>query len=262
MSAEVVLAPEDKRSLVFSVLSDLYRQEKNVDQLRLEFARQEYVRLPRLLSDDAFALVKAEVDRLEQFARRRNFVMSPYQTPRIMKPLSGKVIMCESPLLCALYVHHEIRNLVEDVVGTQVYTCLNKTEWMVANYLDQKGDTQGSHLDVPAFALILFLYSPSADKGGLLEFVRYWRELSDARGIQPKSEVDPVLLEHLRAAGLVQIKHHEPGDAYLLRADHCLHRVTPLTTDGARRVVLNMAFDASLYPDQDDTAPTLYDQID
>lgn len=261
MSAEVVLAPDDKRSLVFSVLSETYRKKDTVNELRLEFERREYVRFHNLFSDDAFALVKAEVDRLERFAKRRNFVMAPYQTPRIMKPLSGRVIMRESPLLGTLYVHHEIRSLVEAIVGAQVHTCLDETEWMVTNYLDQEGDTQGFHLDVPAYALILFLDSPSGNKGGLLEYVRYWPEISDAIGIEPKSRIDPLVVEHLRAAGLVQAKHHEPGDAYLLRADRCLHRVAPLT-ENARRVVLNMAFEATLDPVRDATAPTLYDQQD
>ena len=260
MSAEVVIAPDGKRSMVFSLLSARYRQECIVDELRREFAQQDYVWLPQLFSDEVFALVKAEVDRLEQFANRRNFVMSPYQTPRVMKPLSGKVIMRESTLLGTLYVHHQVRHLIDSIAGTQVYTCLDPTEWMVANFLDQRGDTQGFHLDAPAYALILCLDAPPANQGGLLEYVRYWREICAARDVDPKSEVAPDLIEHLRAAGLVQVRHHAPGDGYLIRADRCLHRVTPLTEASTRRAVLNMAFDVTLDPDRDDTALTLYDQ--
>ncbi|WP_419248625.1 HalD/BesD family halogenase [Streptomyces melanogenes] len=37
-------------------------------------------------------------------------------------------------------------------------------------------------------------------------------------------------------------RHHQAGDAYLLRADTTAHRVSPLTRPGVRRTVLNVAY--------------------
>ena len=261
MSVDLVEIAKSKRCLVSALLAESYRKEWILAELRREFAKKDYVRLPGLLSQPAFHLIQAEVDRLESFAKKKDFVMPESKTPRIMKPLGGQVILRESDVLPSLYCHHEIRNLVSGIVGSPIYTCLHEIEYMVVNYQVSAGDTQGFHLDDPAYALIICTDSPNHDQGGLLEYIRDWPDICEATNVSVQGGVDLALVERCRKSGLVQVKHHAPGDAYLLRADKCLHRVTPLSSHGVRRAVINMAFEATPVTLYGESANVLYAEL-
>ena len=128
---------------------------------------------------------------------------------------------------------------------------------MVANFLLSPGATHGWHLDDPAYAFILVLESSPAEDGGSIEFIQNWQEFCKDSGSLSKEKVAP-LVERAREANLVQVRHHLSGDAYLLRADRCLHQVTALRREGARRFALNLAFEATPHPIYGNTANRLY----
>jgi len=52
---------------------------------------------------------------------------------------------------------------------------------------------------------------------------------------------------------------HQPGDPYVLRAERCLHRVTPLQLLNIRRVVLNLTYEVAPDPVYGQSAIKLYD---
>lgn len=270
MTAEMIQKAFTKRPLTLNLLSGRYQEAAVLAGLRRDFARDDYVKLPALLNGEAMAQLKVEAALLERFARNKDFVMDVpgYETPRIMTTLGGQTMMRELPklglenvpLLGRLYTHYEVWNLLQEIIGASIYPCLHPNEFIVINYLLARGNTHGWHLDDPAYALVIFLNAPLArEDGGLIEYIRNWRAMRDDSGISPKEKIENIV-EHCRAVGLVKSNHHAPGDAYLLRADQCLHQVSPLLAEGARRVVLNLGFEATPNPTYGPSATLLYSE--
>jgi len=223
-------------------LPEAYRQQLALDNLRLSLAVNRYVKLPGLFSGDPLTALRTELHAVERLAKARDFVMPGYQTPRFMTTVGGQVIKRESAMLRALYGHPDLRELIIRVVGKSVYDCLDVNEWMIATILNAPGNTHGWHLDDPPLAMVIFLDSPDAADGGLVEFIRDWPRLCNEIGADPQGDVNAIV-KQCRAAGLIEQKHHSAGDAYLFRADECLHRVTPLRRGGVRRAILNLTFE-------------------
>jgi hypothetical protein len=244
MSAEISRAPQVARPASPSYLPEKFLRDSTYTKLRMAFARHHYVALPGLFSaPSAFAQLSAEVSRLEQFANKKNFVMPGYNTPRIMATVGGRVIKRESQFLKDLYAAGDLAGLVSQIAGRRVYPCLDENEWMVINWLEGPGKTHGWHLDDPPYALVIFVEAPAPDQGGEAEFITDWRRLCRRLGEDPEGDVGSAV-EGCRELGLVNSKTHRAGDAYLLRADRCLHRVAPITSEGVRRLILNLAFEA------------------
>ena len=246
-----------KQGLIMQLLSEHYHEERVWTELQQEFAANDYVKLPRLIASQAFTHIRTELEYLRQFAAKRSFIMEEYDTPREMHTLGGLKILKEAPTVWSLYCHHELRNLIQNIAGANVYSCLHPNEFMVANYLLCAGATHGWHLDDPAYALILILEASSAEDGGSLEFIQNWEELCKDSCSFSKEKAEPIVAR-AREANRVQLRHHIAGDAYFLRADRCLHQVTALHRDGAYRMALNLAFEAVPNPTYGNTANKLY----
>lgn len=225
--------------------------------LREQFLRCGYVKLPSFLTPVALEFLKAELERLETSASRRAFEMPGYNTPRSLSVLGGTTIKAQSPLLFGLYHHSALRTCVERVAGRTVYPCQHPEEFMVANLLHRSGDTHGWHLDDPAFALVLFIDAPPEGQGGELEMIANWTDLCRRKGRRPDEDIAD-LIAWAADNNLVERSHHAPGDAYLLRADINLHRVRPITGADTRRCVLNLAFQANVTAKYSQTANLLY----
>jgi hypothetical protein len=226
-----------------ALLGAAYEGGASLRGLQGEFRRHDYVALPGLLHPDALAALGAELRRIDGAATAHDFSVEGYATPRRLSTLGGERIRCLSPMLTALYTDAALRRLMDGVVGGRAHDCPNPSEFMVANIEAGAGATHGWHLDDLAYALVVSLEAPAAPAaGGLVEFIRDWRAVCERLGAPPEVDVGPTV-DACRLLGLVRTAYHAAGDAYLLRADCCLHRVTELTTKGARRVVLVLAFD-------------------
>lgn len=225
--------------------------------MREQFARTGYVKLPKFLSSRASALFKSEMEEMEQMAIRRKFNMPGYQTPRSLSVLGGNLIKSQSPLLYSLYHHYALRSCIESIVGRPIYTCTHPEEFMVANFLHNSGDTHGWHLDDPAYALIIFAEVPEEGCGGEVEFIANWKDLCRRKGRKPDDNILD-LIDWAGENGLIDRHSHRAGDAYLLRADLNLHRVTPLKGPGERRAAINLAYQASPETIYGSTADLLY----
>lgn len=225
--------------------------------MREQFARIGYVRFPGFLSAKALDLFKEEMEEIEQIAIRRNFEMPGYATPRSLSVLGGNLIRSQSPMLYSIYHHHVLRSCIENIVARPIYTCTHPEEFMVANFLHNSGDTHGWHLDDPSYALIIFAEVPGEGGGGEVEFIANWKDLCRRKGREPDKDVLD-LINWADENGLVDRHSHNAGDAYLLRADLNLHRVTPLKYQGARRAVVNLAYQSSPETVYGVTADLLY----
>jgi len=225
--------------------------------MRDEFLRCGYVKLPGFLTPAALRFLKAELRRIEIGAARRTFEMPGYCTPRTLSVLGGRAIKTQSPVLFRLYHHSALRSSVQRIAGRSIYSCQHPEEFMVANFLQRSGDTHGWHLDDPAFALVLFIDAPAEGQGGEVELIPNWTDLCRRKGRRPDADISD-LITWSGDNGLVETRHHDAGDAYLLRADINLHRVRPINGDGARRCVINLAFQASPLANYANTADLLY----
>lgn len=235
-----------------------YFDSKIINLLRISFGRNGYVKLPELITPLTFNLLKNEVRKLSKIAKKRNFVMPGYESPRVMTTLGGKQIKENSKLLKSFYDNRELRNILSGIVGSQLFDSHDEKEWCVSNWLNGEGQTHGHHLDDPPIALIVIIKAPPLELGGELEVVTDWHEVARIFGNDPENNVLP-LVDKLKAFNFVQVKTHITGDAYLLRADQCLHAVAPLRGRETKRSILNMAFE--LEPNifrKSKTADTLY----
>lgn len=229
--------------------------------MREQFYRSGYIKIPSFLSDDALAIFREEVEQLELIASRKKFKMPGYDTPRRLSVVGGNMIKLYAPILYSLYHHYALRSCVEQVTGHRIYNCTHPEEYMVANFLHNSGDTHGWHLDDPEYALIIFAESPQDDGGGEVEFISNWLDICRRKQCQPDSNIQD-LITWAEENGMVDRHTHNSGDAYLLRADMNLHRVAPLKHSSERRSVVNMAFQKTSQSDYGLTANLLYGSPD
>ena len=169
--------------VTLDLLEASYREPLRLAELRQQFLQEDYVPLPDLLTPQAQALIAAEVDRLQEMAKDRDFRMAGYDTPRLMATLGGRQIYRESSTLASLYAHYELRTLVATIVGGALYPCRHPEEFMVLNYLAKSGSTHGWHLDDPAYALVIVLEAPPRGEGGLVEIIPNWTSLCRELGV-------------------------------------------------------------------------------
>lgn len=249
--------PAAGRSAAEELLSAPFREASYLQELRGEFAHRGYVKLTGLFEQAVSAAIAAEAQRLEPTARPRRFLMDGYATPRVLSTLGGARIAQQSTLLASLYDHAGLRSTLEQIIGSAVYSCQHREEFMVLNYLRGVGTTHGWHLDDPAYALVQVIEAPPPEQGGILEFIPDWRRHCQAAAALPEVEVERTIARGGLAA-LIEQRILKSGDIYLMRADSCLHRVSELTAPAARRVVLNLAFEQTPCPRYGHTATLLY----
>lgn len=239
------------------LLRGAYRTEGTLCELGAEFRRGDYVKLPQLLRPEVMAVARAALQRVEHAAVARAFQMEGYDTPRRLSTIGGERLGRLAPSLVALYRHRELRDMVAAVTGGPVFDGPNPNEAVVVNLELSVGATHGWHLDDVPYALVVHAEAPPPGGGGELEFIPDWRTVCQGLGALPEVAVEPTVAE-CRRRGLVRTEGHAGGDAYLLRADTSLHRVTELTAAGARRVVLVFAFETSPTVDRVAAAPNVY----
>lgn len=256
-SALAVDAQAAARALIAGPVTDTYAGERPLEELSARFAEHGYVRLRGLLAEEPLEILRRQISALEAHARARDFVMSGPDTPRVMSVLGATQLLAGSPAAAILYVHFELVRVIGRLAGTEVYGCTHPEELMVCNLLLSEGSTHGWHLDDPAYALVVMLEAPVRDGGGELEYIPDWADLRRRLGLGPDDPVDAAVAT-ARAEGLVRTADHRAGDAYLLRADRCLHRVTPLCSPRTRRVALNFAYEATATASYGDSATLLY----
>jgi len=235
-----------------------YLQADAIENLHLSFLSDGYVRMPKLFTDYSLTVMRREIAALEPMKKRRKLIMPGYNTPRDMHTIGGSAIWEHSPLLVTMYEDLQFRGLLAAISGREIRSCSRKNEFMVVNFLENFGGTHGWHLDDPPFTLVVILEAPPAVAGGSLEFINSWRKVGSEMEMSEFSDTAPQL-HALRTRGQIREAHHTAGDAYLLKADECLHRVTPLRSAAQRRVSLSFIFEDTSIPYYGETANLLYD---
>lgn len=243
------------------ILNDQYRELWKIRELRRQFAKEQYAYLPQLFTPTAFSILKEELDRLEQFTVQRNYRSIGPDTPRYMSTLGGAKVFDQSPILAALYVHYEFRTLLSEIVDGPVYHNPDEREVVGLNYLLDVGNTHGWHLDDDAFAVIIMGHVPSQGNGGTVEVIPDWNLQAQKLGYQENEPLEDYV-NKCRSLNLVREYYHTSGDAYLLRGDEALHRVTPLKTAHEKRAIIGFGYAHTPNPVYTDRVTGLYDEVE
>jgi hypothetical protein len=252
------MANSDVYTLMFNLINDSYDNKDHLKDINLAFIENDFVVLPSFLKQDAFNILGKEISKLKGISKERKFVMPGYKTPRFLSTLGGTAILENSRFLNILYSHHELISLLSQIVGEQLYLCKHENEFMVFNYLNAKKSTHGWHLDDPTYAIIICFESPESEEDSRVEIIKKWTDYCRTNGRSPEDEVVD-LVERARRENLVKtLPVLRPNDAYVLRTDRTLHRVTEIKTEGATRAILNLAYENTKNPHYGQTATLLY----
>lgn len=206
----------------------------HLDDLRTRFVQDEYVELPFFGPPELRERLDREIVGLldRHGVKRRINVARTGGTPRFMEVAGRDVIAEHSPLITATYRSAPLRTFLAEVTKeTAIVPVPFVPEEMVMSRLTEPGETHGWHWDDYSYALVWIVEAPEPEAGGSLEYIR------GTAWDKENSRIE----EHL-ASGAVERRHPTAGSAYLLKADTAMHRVAPLTRDGARRTILCFSY--------------------
>lgn len=244
--------------LSHDVISDAYFDPQHTDGLRDQFGVDGYVKLPNLFREETFKIIKHQVDKIQIESLRKDFLMPGYETPRKLSVVGGGRILDDGFPLAMLYANYDLRSILSRITGRDLYAVTHAEEFIVANFLVSEDDTHGWHLDDPQYALVIITDAPDELNGGNVEYVSNWRGFCDRHKLDNQRDLQRTI-EFASRTGYLRMQHHIAGDCYLLNAGDCLHRVTPITGSGMRKV-LNMAYDDRRNRLYGETASLLYGQ--
>lgn len=176
----------------------------------------------------------------------------------MLSVIGGSQILKNSPLLLNFYKNHELKYVVETLVNENIFECKHPEEFISISFLSKRGTTHGWHLDDPPYALVIFIEAPSCyNDGGLLEFIPNWKTFCEQINLEPYKDLNQAIKE-AQKLGYIQQYQHKSQDAYILRADKNLHRVTELNTARCKRIIINLGWENRDKVEYGNTASLLY----
>jgi len=220
---------------------------EDADEIRrrkLEFDRDGYTRFGagELISGDLMGMMTREADDLlEHFAIRRDLHLeSTGNSPRYMSNVPQRFIEENGLLIPLIYNSASMREYVGKIAGDTITSCFKDEEYVI-NRLERPGDTHGWHWGDYPYTIIWITKAPPLEQGGLLQCVPHtvWNK-QDPR-------INWWLLNNP-----IKNYFHYAGDAYLLRSDTTLHRVTPVIGENCTRIILNTCWGGVLRPGNQD----------
>ena len=178
--------------------------------------------LPGFLTDEGIVQFRKEAREVLEYGQRRD--MTLHGTSRHLRTVNATTLMAIGKLIPGLLQSPELLQFLSGLAGTELVPYGDEHEAAVLLHLEKIGDTHGGHNDTFAYSFGVALELPGKfEKGGRLEYVA---DSEDARQLHGKHHH-----EH----------HMQTGDAYLMRSDLNVHRVTPLQLASSRRTILSLA---------------------
>lgn len=239
------------------LVSGRLTKDESLCVYREQFQTRGIVKIDRFFEPIVFDDLKQEVEQLLRFAKRRNFTMRAYETPRRMAVVGGRTICRYSEKLALLYYSQPIIEFLSAVVGSRLLLSQQQDAFMTINHLEGDGDTQGWHLDDGSTAVIYAFSTPDEGEGGALEYIPGWPDYMTAidtpEGLSVQSVVDVA-----RKQGLVRSLHLTANTMYILKSDTSLHRVTPLINPKRSRTVVAAGYESQRVRVYSHTGSDLY----
>lgn len=212
----------------------LLELEERMGELQREYAPEGYLKIDDFAPPEVWAAVADEVEQLLATAahRRDLTVASTGNSPRRYDAIARDDIIDRSALIPSLYRSPTLLRFLAGITGEEkIIHVPHEPEEVLITRMAEPGDSHGWHWDDYPFAMIWLIDAPPAEDGATVEFIPHttWEK--------ENPRIDEHLTEH-------EIRRHNPatGSIYLLRADTALHRVSPLTREGAVRTVLVFSF--------------------
>jgi hypothetical protein len=227
----------------------------NKTEVKEQLKANGFAILHHFLSEHQYLALKHEVDKLEQFRLRRDFVMLDYESDRHLSTIGGSVIRKESQIIKGLYSSDEILDELSILTGTPLYRIDHPEEYAVINWLTNPKDIHGWHLDDPKYALVIAIEMPEKiEDGGYVEVIPNWKQFIKEHHLEEAPVTDQLQKAYSeKAIGKVWLS---PGDAYLINAGETFHQVAPLKR--GQRVIVNFAYHDSPKVQYGRTADLLY----
>lgn len=154
-------------------------------------------------------------------------------TPRRMINVKQEDIAQNGRIIPALYSSSILRGLFEKIAECQFNRCPYTPEEFIINALFKSGNTHGWHWDDYKYGIVFAVEVPKKENGGYVQVV------ANSRWDRQRPSVEDVLFK-----SVIHSFRLEPGDAYIIRTDTSMHRVSEVS-EGARRIVVNMVWAAS-----------------
>ncbi|RPE04697.1 hypothetical protein BBB56_02360 [Candidatus Pantoea deserta] len=165
----------------------------------------------------------------EESLRREVIIAESGNTPRAYDSVGRNIIREKGKYIPAFFDSPAILNFFMQVTGEKLYRVPYEPEEFIINSQNKSGDTHGWHWDDYSYALVWVIDEPDVLSGGRVEFIPRipWRK-TDTR-----DWIKNVLKENT-----VFSRHVSQGQCYLLRARDALHRISPLTSESRRTVIV------------------------
>lgn len=166
--------------------------------------------------------------------RRDTRVQSTGYSKRYMSNVTAKGIRDNGTIINTLYKSNAVRNLLGEIAGDTLADCWEEEHFLI-NKLEREGDTHGWHWGDYPYTVIWILEAPAIEHGGILQCVPHttWNK-QDPR------------IEHYLIERPIQSYYHITGQAYFLKSDTTLHRVTPMKGE-VTKVILNTCWASAQY---------------
>ena len=188
------------------------------------------------------AFVSEARDLLANAGQRRELnVEESGNTPRAYNSVGRDQIRAQGKLIPTIFDSEALLEVISKIADEQLHRVPYAPEEFIINSQHKPRDTHGWHWDDYAFALIWCIDEPDPISGGRIEFI--------PRVEWQKDRTRDYLRETLRT-NAVQSIHLKTGECYLMKANTCLHRISPLSDETRRTVVVMTYASASDLTDQ------------
>ncbi len=216
--------------------SELTNHIENLDSAILEAWQKEYLEdnivvMNNIVPDKFMEMFIREAQTLlEKHAERREVTISESgNTPRSYDSVGRDFIRNFGKLIPLLFDSEEFCDLLSEITGETLHPVPFLPEEFIINSQSKPNDTHGWHWDDYSYALIWCIDEPNPIHGARVEYIPNikWE----------KKDTESYLIDVLRS-NTVRSLHIKAGECYLMKADTCLHRVSPLTGSSKRTVVV------------------------
>ncbi|WP_161519930.1 HalD/BesD family halogenase [Bacillus cereus] len=203
-----------------------------IDNLRDSFLEKDIIVIDKFLPRNLYNLLKQESKKLlEDLALRKDLIMpGSGNTPRHFNTVGRNAIASDGNIIPLFFNSEVVLNVLSKINGgKKVYRLPYEPEEFLIINQQSKGDTHGWHWDDYTFALIWIIEAPKIGDGALVEYIPKTRWDKE----DPENCVQKVL-----DANEVTSLYVPEGHCYFMNAKSSLHRVSPLTGDSHRTVVV------------------------
>lgn len=208
--------------------------KREIEARSEEFHRLGYTKykVAELVSPEIMQAIRQEAERmLELHGIRRDLNMETTEySPRQMRNVPQRLIEASGDVIPRIYNSKYVRKYFSAIAKGELVSCWKDEEYVI-NCLEKSGDTHGWHWGDYPFTTIWVLEAPPIEFGGLLQCIPHTTWNKD----------NPQINRHL-VENKIDSFYNASGEAYFLRSDTTLHRVTDVRApngEKVRRVILN-----------------------